>query len=137
MSREFKLILLLALVCLTLGGCGSDNERVTATPISRGLAGPPTAIPTYTPVPATPIPQPTITPTPIVVPPSPTPPPTSTPLPTATAVPAPTSTPFPTLAPRPTLALPTAASQGPYREITEAQARNLDGYRALLPTYLP
>ena len=136
-AKRLKLILLVGLLSLVLAGCGSDNVLNTATPISNSLAGLPTAIPTYTPIPATALPEPTITPTPIIVPPTPTPPPTATPAPTATAVRAPTATPLPTPTPRPTIAIPTAAGQGPYREITEGQARNLDGYRALLPTYLP
>lgn len=137
MSKGFKVILSLLLASLVLAGCGSESPLTTATPISNQFAGPPTPIPTYTPEPATAMPIPTITPTPIVVLPTPTPPPTATPAPTATPVPPPTYTPFPTQAPRPTVAIPTVISQGPYRKITQEQARNLDGYRALLPTYLP
>lgn len=135
MSKGFILFLLLFLVGLTLAGCGSDIT--TTTPITNLFAGPSTAIPTYTPAPATALPQPTISPTPIVVLPTSTPPPTATPVPTATPKPPPTATPFPTQPPRPTTALPTPTGQTPYREISPEQARNLKGYRALLPTYLP
>lgn len=137
MLKPFSLILVLYLICLILAGCGDNNEKATATPFGSGQVGAPTAIPTFTAIPATPVPAPTITPTPIVVPPSATPAPTITPVPTPTATFAPTSTPFPTQAPRPTATVATVTGQGTYRQITEEQARNLDGYRALLPTYLP
>ncbi len=133
MSKGFREVLLLVWLALALEGCASD--QVTSTPASESSVQP-TAIPTFTPQPATPLIVPTITPTPIVVPPTETPTPTITPLPTSTPTRLPTITPTPTPTPRPTAALPTV-SQGQYQEISVAQARNLKGYRTLLPTYLP
>jgi hypothetical protein len=133
MSKEFRVFLILLVVGFSLAGCGSELYS-TATPQAAQAVQP---IPTFTPVPATALPVPTSSPTPIVVPPTPTPAPTATPRPTATAKPAPTATPLPTAAPRPTFAQATPPGQGPYREISPEEARNLSGYRALLPTYLP
>jgi hypothetical protein len=129
----FALVWLVIVLALALAGCGSD--QATPTP-ARDSSAPPTVIPTFTPARATPLPIPTITPTPIVVPPTDTPAPTETPLPTLPPTRPPTATPPPTTPPRPTTALPTLA-QSQYQEISVDQARNLNGYRTLLPTYLP
>jgi hypothetical protein len=131
MLKGFRIILLLILAGLILTGCES------APTTTQALPGTAPVIPTFTPVPATALPLPTITPTPIIVLPTPTEPPTATPVPPPTATPASTATPFPSPAPLPTLALPTLSAQAAYREISPEQARNLNGYRALLPTYLP
>lgn len=134
MSKGFRAGVLLIWLALFLAACGSDQT----TPIPDSVSTePPTAIPTFTPQRATPLPIPTITPTPIVVPPTETPAPTVTPLPTATPTRPPTATPAPTITPKPTTVLPTLSNLGPYQEISVDQARNLKGYRTLLPTYLP
>lgn len=113
-------------VDLTLSACG---ESFTPTP---ALQPAPLQIPTFTPLPVKPG---TPTPSPIIVP------ATSTPLPTLASTATPTPVPPPTLAsipsPVPTkLPTPTSGGNG-FREITVEQARNLNGYRALLPAYLP
>jgi hypothetical protein len=131
MLKGFRIILLLLLTGLLLAGCQSAT---ITTPPSPGAAP---VIPTFTPAPATALPVPTITPTPIIVLPTATEPPTATPAPPPTATAAPTTTPFPSPAPLPTLALPALSAQAAYREISPEQARNLNGYRALLPDYLP
>lgn len=122
---------MLAGLALMVSGC--RVEEVTPTP-GDVANEPPPAIPTFTPLPSTPLP--TITPTPIVVPPTATLAPTATPAPTVQPTRVPTATPQPAI-PQPTTALPTLAATGEYREITVDQARNLNGYRTLLPTYLP
>lgn len=118
--------LLFSVFCLfLLVACGGE-----ATPVSQAQL---TAIPTFTVAAASSAPGGTATPTAIVVPPTATLAPTLTVAPmllTATPTLPPTSTASPTVPPRPTLA-------GASREITSEQARNLNGYRALLPTYLP
>ena len=111
---------------LVLAGCTGDQIGVSS---DSGEA--PTAIPTFTPEPSTPFPTPTITPTPIIVP------PTDTPAPTATPTRPPSATAAPSTTVPPTTVLPTLSNDGRYQEITVDQARNLNGYRTLLPTYLP
>ncbi|HEX2913085.1 MAG TPA: hypothetical protein VH186_19930 [Chloroflexia bacterium] len=90
-----------------------------------------TPIPTFTTSPTMPS---TPTPTLIVVPPTPTPVSVVTTAPTFTPIPAPTPTPEPTYTP---LVLPTPYTSNFLRPITPEQARNFNGFHALLPVYLP
>ncbi len=125
----FSLFLLLLVL---LAGC---SDEATATPgrvEPTSVAVPPTGIPTFTAEPATPFPTSTIAPTLIVLRPTATPAPTATPSPTVPPSPTPTFTPIPTATPRPTQPLPSG-----FRQVSPDQVRNLNGYRALLPTYLP
>lgn len=110
-----------------LVGCG---EEVAPTALPTSVA--PLVIPTFTSAPAIQL-DGTPTPTPIVVP--PTERPTDTPVPTNTPTIAPTVTPTPrpTDTPVPTPTRPAGALQ----DITVEQARNFNGYHALLPAYLP
>jgi hypothetical protein len=122
---------ILTLICL-LAGCG---EETTPTPLAQlppTTLTSPTVIPTFTAVPSTPVPPNTPTPTLIVLPPTATPSPTVKATPTAVTAPTPTFTPFPT----PTLR-PTPTVNNGFKQLTIEQARNINGYRALFPTYLP
>ncbi len=126
---------LCAFFCLAglLVACGevTPTSGVVSPPVNVG----PTGIPTFTFDPKTPVPTGTPAPTVIELPPTATVAPT--PSVTAASIRQPTPAPSPTLAPtatpRPTATLATGA----FREITQEQARNLGGYRAMFPTYLP
>ena len=122
-------LLLFLLLAGLLCACGDDTTAVAASPTDAA----PLVIPTFTPAPEVVIAG-TPTPTPIVV--GPTDPPTVTPVPTATPVP--TTTPTATPLPVPTLPpTPTLPANGALHDITAEQARNFNGYHALLPAYLP
>ena len=121
-------LLLILLVALLLAGCG--NEASTPTPAANAPSLP---IPTFTAPPETPTSAGTPTPTPIVVPATEPPLPTITPTTPPTAVPPPTFT----LRPSATAPPPTTPAGGAFHEVTVEQARNLNGYRAVLPSYLP
>jgi hypothetical protein len=127
----FFLVVGIALLAL-LTACG--DEVATPTELAQ-VTIVPTAIPTFTPVPATPIPTSTPTPTLIVLPPTVTPSPTASPTPVIALLPTPTlsASPSPSVSPRPS-ATPV---NSPFKTISAEQARNLDGYRTLLPTYVP
>jgi hypothetical protein len=116
-----------------LAGCGGEATATPQAQLPPTTLALPTGIPTFTPAPATPEPVSTPTPTLIVLPPTATPSPTPPrPTPTAVTAPTPTVTPFPT----PTLR-PTPTVNNGFKQLTIEQARNIDGYRALFPTYLP
>ncbi len=119
---------LLPALLFLLVACSEQSTPLSLVEVSPTPTSQPTLIPTFTAVPVSPtVAEPTL----IIVPPTATARPTPTPAPTAPPAPTPTATPQPTATARPTLAADA------FKQVSLDEARNLNGYRARFPTFLP